>query len=186
VWEEECFIFPILIAPGREDIFESAPSTSQKETQVKRVRDNDVEKSEDVDDYYDVFDETKVRRFGREQSSEIASPYLTPYVYNRRFLYKQYGLREEKGNFKIGDSLVSLDVDSNVHIKGHIFKRTEGLWELLTRKRVDSEKITKPDLKAYNAILEMNYGHLEIYEPTGNIQISRGPRFRDIISEQFP
>jgi hypothetical protein len=67
------------------------------------------------------------RRFGREQFGEIASPYLTPDVYNKRFLDKQYGLRKERGNFKIGDSVVTVDIDSDVYIKGPRFKGTEGL-----------------------------------------------------------
>jgi len=36
---------------------------------------------------------------------EIASPYLSPYLYNRIFLDKQYGIRrEDDGRFMIGES----------------------------------------------------------------------------------
>jgi hypothetical protein len=152
----------------RVHIFESAPSTSQQlETPVKRVQGDDEKSDDDDDDDDDVYIEPEVQQFGREQFGEIASQYLAPYVYNKRFLDKQYGLRKERCNFKIGVSLVTVDVDSDVHIKGQIFKGTEGLWELLTRK--------KQDLKAYKAILEMTHGHLERYEPAGDIKISRGP-----------
>jgi hypothetical protein len=51
---------------------------------------------------------------------------------------------------------------------------------------VDTDKITKPTLKAYKAILEMTHGHLEKYKPEGNIQIARGPKFRDVIAKLFP
>jgi hypothetical protein len=171
------------LPPVREHIFESAPSTSQQlETPVKQVQGDDDDESDDDDD---VYIEPEVQQFGREQFGEIASSYLAPYVHNKKFLDKQYGLRKERGNFKIGDSLVTVDVDIDIHIKGHGFKGTEGLWELLTRKKVDTNKITKQDLKAYKAILEMTHGHLERYEPASDTQISRGPKFRDVISKLF-
>jgi hypothetical protein len=115
--ERRSVLFSLSSVPSvREYIFELGPSTSQQsETPVKRVLGDDKESDENDDDD-DVYIEPEVRKFGREQFGEIASPYLAPYVYNKKFLDKQYGLRKERGNFKIGDSLVAVDVDSDVHI----------------------------------------------------------------------
>ena len=49
----------------------------------------------------------------------------------------------------IGDLPVFLDPDANLTIKGTVFRGTERLWELLTRKDVNTQLIGKEDLKAY-------------------------------------
>jgi len=47
----------------------------------------------------------------------------------------------------IGDSQVFIDTDDNFTIKWTMFRGTEGLWELLTRKNVNTQLIGKEDLK---------------------------------------
>jgi len=47
----------------------------------------------------------------------------------------------------IGDSPVFIDPDANLTINGTVFKGTEGLWELLTRKNENTQPIGKEDLK---------------------------------------
>ena len=78
---------------------------------------------------------TMTQALKRMHFGEIASPYLTPYLYNRHFLDKQYGLRRDDSTFMIGDSTVSVDKTSDTTIKGKRFKATKGLLELLTRKK---------------------------------------------------
>ena len=118
----------------------------------------------------------------------LASPYVFPYLYEskRRSLDTEYGIRREGGVFMIGDSQISVDSDGNIHIKNVEFPATEGLLELLTRKRVDKKLVTNADLKQYKTILEMTNAHLEGYDPEANIRISRGNKFRDVISRLFP
>ena len=77
---------------------------------------------------------------GRENVGLIASSYIVPYLYNRRYLDTQYGLRKDGDSLKIGDSTVLVDPDSDITIKRREFKGTTGLWELLTRKNVDRKK----------------------------------------------
>jgi hypothetical protein len=86
----------------------------------------------------------------------------------------------------IGDSQVEVDKDSNVHIKKQIFPATKGLWELLTRKRVNKKLITTEDLKQYKKILEMTNAHLEGYDRDANINVTTGLKFKEIISKLFP
>jgi hypothetical protein len=45
----------------------------------------------------------------------------------------------------IGDSQVSVDRDGNIHIKDVDFPATKGLWELLTRKKVDTNSVTRDE-----------------------------------------
>ena len=63
--------------------------------------------------------------FGRKNFGELASPFLTPYLYSRRFLDKQYGIRrEDDGTFMIGDSTLSVDEARDISIKRSHFKGT--------------------------------------------------------------
>ena len=50
---------------------------------------------------------------------------------------------------------------------------------------VSTDEITTSDLKRYKHIREMTNAHLVGYEPGGDIQISRGPKFTTVISKQF-
>jgi len=47
----------------------------------------------------------------------------------------------------IGNSPVFIDPDDNITIKGTVFRGTEGLCELLTRKNVNTQLIGEEDLK---------------------------------------
>jgi len=54
----------------------------------------------------------------------------------------------------VGDSPVFIDTDDNITIKGTAFRGTEVLWEILTRKNVNTEVIKKNDLKTKNIDIE--------------------------------
>jgi hypothetical protein len=47
----------------------------------------------------------------------------------------------------MGNSDVTVDTNSDLFIKDKHFKGTRGLWELLTRKRVDNRLVSEDDLK---------------------------------------
>jgi len=148
----------------------------------ERVEDDDDEDSYNDDDN---FVEDEAREYGRENVGPVASPYLMPYVYKRRFLDTQYGVRKEGDIFMIGDSQVLVDTSGDITIKGRLFRGTQGLWELLTSKNVNTEAVTKDDLKSYKKILSMTNAHLTRYQPDGNINITRGQKFREIIAPLF-
>jgi hypothetical protein len=86
----------------------------------------------------------------------------------------------------IGDQIVSVDPQSNIHIVNATFPGTKGLWELLTRKKVNKKLITADDLQRYKEILEVTNAHLEGYSANANINVSRGLKYRDVISKLFP
>jgi hypothetical protein len=56
-----------------------------------------------------------VKQFGSSQFGSMASPYLTPYLYNKRLLDRQCGIRKEGNVFKIGDSTLTVDEHSNIY-----------------------------------------------------------------------
>ena len=93
-----------------------------------------------------------VKDYGRKHFGEIASPYLSPYIYGRKLLDTRYGIRKDDGAFKIGDCTLTVDNRSDIWIKGKRFRGTLGLWELLTRKNVNHEIITSADLRTYKTI----------------------------------
>jgi hypothetical protein len=65
-----------------------------------------------------------VQESGREQYGEVAGAYLS----RGKSLDTQYCIRKESdGTFMIGDSVVTVDGDSDVWIKGQHFKGTPGL-----------------------------------------------------------
>jgi len=79
-----------------------------------------------------------------ENVGRVASP-----PRSRRFFDTQYGIRKDGGQLMICDSPVFIDTDDNFTIKETVFRGTEGLWELLTRKNMNTQLIGKEDLKIY-------------------------------------
>ena len=94
-----------------------------------------------------------------------------------RFLDEQYGIRRDGNTLMIGNSNVIEDEKGDITIGEKRFRGTKGLWELMTRKIVNSDVITNIVLKAYKHILELTNAHLVGYEPGGDIQISRGIKY---------
>jgi len=75
---------------------------------------------------------------------------------------------EEDGErLMICDSPVFIDRDDNLIIKGTVFRGTEGLWEQLTRKKMNTQLIGKEDLEDIKKILTK--AHLTRYQPGDNI-----------------
>jgi len=48
--------------------------------------------------------------------------------------------------FMIGDSTIVVDTGGDITIKERVFKGSKGLWELWTRKKINTEFITKDQL----------------------------------------
>ena len=124
---------------------------------------------------------------GEETYGNLVSFYLKPFLSPRRHVVENhYVIRRYGGNFMIGDSIIRVDRESNLTIKGKHYKGTRGLWELLALKDVNTDVITEIELKKYKTILETTNAHLEGFEPGNNILIVRGPKFSKVISRLFP
>jgi len=149
-------------------------------------RDNDDDDDDNVSDS-DLRVEPHVLDYGAMNVGALASPYVSPYLYEskKRSLDTVYGIR--RGDvFMIGHSQVGVDGDGNIYINNVEFPATKCLCELLTRKRVDKHSVTTADIKQYKTILEMNNAHLEGYKPRANIHTSKGVKYKEIISNLFP
>ena len=114
------------------------PSTGEMsasyETPKRRISSGDDGETTD-DDHDDV------RGF-----YEIASPYLN----NMRFLDEQYGIRREGHTLMIRNSDVTAGENGDITIRRKRFRGTKGLWEILTRKNVNRNVITKSCLPSSN------------------------------------
>jgi hypothetical protein len=97
----------------------------------------------------------------------------------------KYGIRKDGDAFMIGDSQVYVNTDGDITIKNTRFKGTEGLWELLTRKNVNMERVSKTDLRTYRKILVKTNAHLTGYQPGYTLNITRGKKFREVIAPLF-
>ena len=87
-------------------------------------------------------------------------------VFHTADVDKDYGIRiDVEGAFRIGNSAVQIDRNSNVIVQGVPYKGTKGLFELLTRNKVDRSFVTDRDMNSYRAILDATHGHLENNDP---------------------
>jgi len=131
-----------------------------KQESIPGIGDDDDDNNDDADD---VTVKEEAQTYGRENVGNVPSPY------RRRFLDTEYGIR------KNGD----------IRIKGTVFRGKELLWELLTRKNVNTELINKDDLKTCKKILITTNAHFNRYQPGDYINIMRGKKFRDAIAPLF-
>jgi hypothetical protein len=81
---------------------------------------------------------------------------------------------------------VSVDDNGYVTVRGVTYEGTKGLWELLTKTKVDQSLVMPYDMNSYKPILDLTSGHLNDNDPSGNIKTVRGPRYRDAIKALFP
>ena len=131
--------------------------------------------------------EATVKAFSEQQSGVVASPYVATYVFRTGNIDRDFRMRRDAdGTFRIGNCEVEIDRDLNVFVQGKSYKGTSGLFELLTRKKVDRSFITDSDLRSYREILGSKHGLLENHDPSGVIKTTRGVKFKDVISKLFP
>jgi len=87
----------------------------------KEEREQDDEDDDEYDDD-DNFVVDEAREKSGENVGPVASVYLMPYVYKRRFLDTQYGVRKDGDMFMIGDSPILDDTVGDITIKERVFK----------------------------------------------------------------
>ena len=67
-----------------------------------------------------------------------------------------------------------------------MYEGTPGLFELLTRKKVNHSLISSNDLKNYRHTLKATNAHRENHDPSGVIKTTRGIKFNVVIAKLFP
>jgi hypothetical protein len=118
----------------------SAKSQASVQTSQRPVSSNDDDNDENAADYSESVDKD-VRAFGKRNFGEISNAYLTPYLYNKSFLDKEYGIRNDSDTFMFGDTTFTVDSKIDITIHDKTFRGTKGLWELLTHKKVEDKLI---------------------------------------------
>ena len=131
-------------------------------------------------------DSAAVETSDSDDAVQDAYAVSSPYLDNVRFLDEQYGIRRVGSTLMIGAAPITVHAKGDLTIGGTRYKGTRGLWELLTRKNVNNDVITKCDLNAYKRILVRTNAHLAGNEPGGDIQVSRGIKYAKVISKLFP
>ena len=131
--------------------------------------------------------ESTVMAFSARHFGAVSSPYVSAYVYRTGNVDRDFGMRRDAdGSFRIGNAEVVIDQDSKVFVKGKSLTGTRGLFELLTRKKVDQSFITRRDLQSYREFLEERHGHLENNDPAGVIKTTRVAKFKEVSPKLFP
>jgi hypothetical protein len=120
---------------SREIIYETTPKSS--------LDTGEIQEEEDVDYEGDVT-ETDVQQFGTKYFGELASPYMTPYLYNKAYKDKKFWIRKDAdSHFRIDNSEIEIDEHSNVILQGKTYTGTKSIFELLTRKKVNNSLMSK-------------------------------------------
>jgi len=71
--------------------------------------------------------ELSVRAFSARHFGDVASPYVSDYVYRTENLDRDYEMRRDADrSFRIGNAEVVIDEDSNVFVKGKSYRGREG------------------------------------------------------------
>jgi len=81
---------------------------------------------------------------------------------------------------------LTVDDTIDIAINGRHFNGTRAIWDLLPRKNVNRGVVTEDDLKRYKTIIQLTNAILQGREPAGNVQTSRAPKFKEVISKLFP
>ena len=91
--------------PAKQELFEEDDDDDEDDyNDDDNFFEDDDDEDEDDYDANDNFVEDEARPNGRENVGPLPSLYLIPYVYKRRFLHTQYGVRKDGDMFMIGDS----------------------------------------------------------------------------------
>ena len=108
--------------------------------------------------------EPEVAEFSTKYFGSVASPYVPSYAFRARNVDKDFGIRREAdGSFKICNSTVDIDPQSNVYVQGKMYEGTPDYLILLTRKKVNHSLISTNDLKNYRDILTLLRYHEKSY-----------------------
>jgi len=79
-----------------------------------------------------------------------------PYVYKRRLIDTQNGVRNDGDLFKVDNSAVVVHTDVDITIKEKEVCRSQYLWELFTRKILKKLHVTSDDLRREENISNTN------------------------------
>lgn len=118
----------------------------------------------------------------------ISSKSSPTYGYNRSQLDKSYGpyFDLQENTSKLGTSTFRLDNNNqNIIIGNEVFKTTDGLRELIFKKKPNIDVYTESDLHLYQKILETTNAHRRNYDSLDQIKGNKGYKYKNIIRKLF-
>jgi len=120
---DSVFASPSSLPSWSSEIIYETPKRSLDTSETEEEEEEEKEK------WASYISEKDVSEFSTKHFGPVARSYISSYVYRRRDLDKDFGIRKDAdGTFRIGDSIVDLDPDSNVYVQ---VKCTKGLKDYL-------------------------------------------------------
>ena len=101
-----------------------------------------------------------------------------------QYLDKIYGVRNEKGEFFIGNLPISFYTDK-IKVNGVAYPKTTGLLELLIAKKPNENNIKPDDLENDCKILILSSAHKKKYDKNERIRAHNSNKFNNIIAPMF-
>ena len=109
-----------MIQPDTDSVWaspSSIPSTSHKIIYETPKISIDTGEEESEDEGASYVPEQEVTEFSTKHFGSVASPYVSSYAYRAKNVDKDFGIgMEADGTFKIGNSTVDIDPQSNVYV----------------------------------------------------------------------
>lgn len=91
----------------------------------------------------------------RKWDGTIATKAIDYYLntHNKQNLDKYYGIqRDDNNELVMGDKIVTVDGNSNIHVDNAIYKGTTGLWSLIMSAAPKDDSYTERDLEEYSEL----------------------------------
>jgi len=99
--------------PTTDNSFDFFKELKYEPPKQERVDEDDDEDEDDYDED-DNFVENQARAYDRVKFGPVLSSYIMPYVYKRRFLGTNYGVRKDSDMYIIGDSPIVVETGGDI------------------------------------------------------------------------
>lgn len=99
-------------------------------------------------------------------------------------LDKIYGVRKENGKYVLGKTEIKIS-ESAVSVNDVSYPKTNGLMELLIKKRPEKSNYSATDLQNYQNILEFTNAHKKKCLPNTSLRSSKSFKYKEIIEPMF-
>lgn len=185
------------VLPFKEDFqdeeseeFDESEEHEETEASEQEIGKSSVEKSSTEEDEDEDVETTSsnISKLGIDIAAkgDLGRKYvlkmLQSSVPNRN--YHVYGARLERNGLMIGDSILDVDSEDNIHVGDKTYKGTTGLFELIFKSK--PEKYTKKDLNTFRTICKDTNVHKKSYLPNNPVHRNRSQKYIDVISQLFP
>lgn len=153
------------------------------------VRDNNSDDEENFDNEYSqnkpLFDSSlndsfKTISTDKSENEDVSSWSLSP----NSFKNVPYGVREERGKFRLGSHRVIIN-DKGFFIAGRHYNSTAGLKELLFKTVPNLPLVTECDKQNYKQMLIDTNAHRRDNDPKKPIKSNKGRKYLEVIRPLF-